>query len=211
MRLLLIRHGESEGNAAGRIQGIVDEPLSKVGKAQALALATRLRLESSLSGVYSSGLRRALETAEPIAAVFHLPIVTHADLREYDLGALTGLSLGQVEARYPDLVKAWSESPLWVPIPGEEGREAYFRRVMAAMDWVVARHADEDTIAVVAHGGTWGAYLCGVLGMDSCSRRFPWTFDNASLSIVELDAAHPRVLLLNDTCHLNHLSGEGES
>ena len=210
MRILLIRHGESEGNAAGRIQGIVDEPLSKVGKAQALALASRLKARSSLCGVYSSGLRRALETAAPIAAAFDLPVVAHADLREYDLGALTGLTLGQVEAGYPDLVKAWSESPLWVPIPGEEGREAFLRRVMAAMAWIVARHAGQDAIAVVAHAGTLGAYLCGLVGMDYGSRRIPWTFDNASLSIVELGPVQARVVSLNDTSHLNQVRKENE-
>jgi broad specificity phosphatase PhoE len=78
------------------------------------------------------------------------------------------------------------------------------------MAWIVARHAAQDTIAVVAHAGTLGAYLCGLVGMDYGSRRMPWTFDNASLTIVELGEVQVQVVSLNDTSHLNHLRKEDE-
>jgi broad specificity phosphatase PhoE len=74
------------------------------------------------------------------------------------------------------------------------------------MQDILAHHADGDALAVVAHGGTLSAYLAGLLGLDYRKRQ-PWVFDNASLSVVILGGARPRIALLNDTCHLHHSQG----
>jgi broad specificity phosphatase PhoE len=60
-------------------------------------------------------------------------------------------------------------------------------------------------LVMVAHGGTWAAYLAILLGLD-LGQRQPWAFDNASVSIVTLGGTRPRISLLNDTCHLNHMA-----
>jgi len=204
MHLLLIRHGQSTGNAARRIQGWNDEPLTEVGRAQALALTRRLQSEQQIDAIYSSPLLRACQTAEIIADILDLAVALDERLKEHHIGVITGLRFEEVESQYPEIVERWQRDVWHVPIPGMEDTDVFQRRVVSAMDEIVARHKGDDTIAVIAHGGTLGAYLASLLALD-LRKRQPWVFDNASLSIVVLGGVRPRIALLNDTCHLNHL------
>jgi broad specificity phosphatase PhoE len=77
------------------------------------------------------------------------------------------------------------------------------------MSEIVASHKGDDTVAVVAHGGTLSAYLAGLLELDFRKRQ-PWVFDNASLSAVVLGGVRPRIALLNDTCHLRSAASVAE-
>jgi broad specificity phosphatase PhoE len=201
--LLLIRHGQSVGNAADRIQGINDEPLTDLGRRQARVLANRLQ-RCELAGLYSSPLLRARETADIIGAVHELAVVLKEGLQEYNPGVVTGLCWEEVQAQYPEIAKRWAEDSWHVPIPGEEGVDVFLSRVLSTMDEIVARHDQKDTIVVVSHGGTLSAYLSGLIGLDF-RRRQPWVFGNASLSEVVLGGVRPRIALLNDTCHLDHV------
>jgi len=204
MRLLLIRHGQSVGNAAHRIQGPNDEPLTELGRAQALAVARRLQSEYDICAIYSSSLLRARQTAEIIAELLGLDVTFEDRLREYDPGVVAGMNLEEVQSRYPEIARRWAEDSWQVPIPGEEGIDVFQQRVLEAMSEIIASHDGEDTVTVVAHGGTLSTYLAGLLQLDYRKRQ-PWVFDNASLSAVVLGGVRPRLALLNDTCHLNHL------
>ncbi len=206
MQLLLIRHAESEGNAAQRAQGWNDEPLTDLGRQQAEALAKRLRGDYDICAVYTSSLSRARQTAEIIAKSLGLLVTCDDRLKEYDCGVVTGLRFEEIAVQYPDIARRWAEDSWRVPIPGEEGVEVFQQRVVSAMSDIVARHKEEDTVAVVGHGGTWRVYLAHLLGLDY-RRRQPWVFDNASLSLIILGDVRPRIASLNDTCHLNHLQG----
>lgn len=208
MRVLLIRHAESEGNAAQRAQGWNDEPLTDLGREQAEALAKRLQDGYNICAVYASSLARARQTAEIIAGRLGLPVTCDDRLKEYDCGVVTGLRFEEIAVQYPDIARRWAEDSWRVPIPGEEGVEVFQQRVVSAMSDIVARHKEEDTVVVVGHGGTWSVYLAHLLGLDY-RRRQPWVFDNASLSIIILGGVRPRIALLNDTCHLNHLQSQG--
>ena len=70
------------------------------------------------------------------------------------------------------------------------------------METIIANHADDDQIAVVSHGGTFGTYLAHLIGLDM-QKRVPFRFANASLSMIQLGSVRPRIALLNDTCHLD--------
>jgi broad specificity phosphatase PhoE len=206
MKLLLIRHGQSLGNAEGRVQGIFDSPLSDEGRAQARALGRRLEREGwQLAAVYASDLSRALETAEIVMAGFDVPIVPDARLREYDAGVLNGIIWKEVEHRYPEIWHGLQHSPVWVPIPGEEGAEAFHERLAAALADIRSRHGEGEEVALVSHGGSLGMILTHLLGLD-VGRHTPFHFGNASLSIVEFGRRGPFLRLMNDTCHLegNH-------
>jgi broad specificity phosphatase PhoE len=206
MRLLLIRHGQSVGNAQHRAQGQNDEPLTELGRAQALALAQRLQGEYDICALYASSLLRARKTAEVIVDLLGLTIILEDRLQEYDCGIITGMRMEEVAAQYPEIARRWAEDSWRVPIPGEEGPDVFQRRVLAAMSEIVAAHKGDDTVAVVAHGGTLSVYLAGLLELDFRKRQ-PWVFDNASLSAVVLGGVRPRIALLNDTCHINHSQG----
>jgi probable phosphoglycerate mutase len=204
MRLLLIRHGESVGNAADRIQGLRDEPLTDLGCEQARALAYRLRAQYSIGALYSSPLLRALQTAQIIAAAIGLDVRVEDRLKEYHCGVVTGMRWDEVQAQYPEIARRWAEDSWRVPIPGEEGPEAFQQRVVAAMDEIVKAHDGDQTVAIVAHGGTLSAYLADLLELNFRKRQ-PWVFANASLSMVIPGGIRPRLALLNDTCHVDHM------
>jgi broad specificity phosphatase PhoE len=206
MRLLLIRHGQSSGNAAGRMQGWSDEPLTELGAAQAEALACRLQREHRVSTIYSSPLLRARKTAEIVATSLGLPVQLDERLKEMSIGAITGLTYSEVEERYPQVAASWRTELDWASVPGQEDRTAFLGRVMSFFTDVAARHAGDGEIAIVAHGGSLTALMAGLTRLDYGQRQ-PWSFGNASLSIVEVGGLRPRILLLNDRHHCHKLGG----
>ena len=214
MRLLLVRHGESLGNAENRFQGREEYPLTERGLEQARRLADRLRREcGAVDAVYSSPQGRALQTAECVAEALSVDVIPDPRLREYHIGMLTGLTMDEARERFPRLQELRArDGETFVPIPGEEGREALAQRVGEALDDYRAQYTDGQTVVVVSHGGALGAVLCRLVGLPA-DRPGPFRLSNASLSIVELANGRARLVGLNDTCHLagSHLNGGGGS
>jgi probable phosphoglycerate mutase len=154
-RLLLLRHGESEWNAEGRWQGWADPPLSPLGREQAAEAARRLRPDG-FSAVAASDLRRARHTAELIAAGLGLSGEIHTDsgLREYDLGAWSGLTRAEIEADWPAELAGWRHGRV-DSAPGGEARDAFLGRLIAATGRVAATFPGRSVL-VISHGGAIG-------------------------------------------------------
>ncbi len=203
MHLLLIRHGETDWNNEGRVQGHSDTPLNANGIAQARQLAARVAAEESFSALYASPLARARVTAEIIAARCNVAPILDDRLKEQMLGEFEGLTDAELEQRFPGALAAWRADPLGSPLPGQEKRDDFRRRVQTFLDDLCARHADGARVAIVTHGGTIGMMLAPLIGLD-IGKRFPFWFDNASLSHVDLSGGRVRLRLLNDTCHLRN-------
>ncbi len=206
MRLLLIRHAESTGNRQRRLQGRTDFPLTKHGRRQAEELAAALA-RLPVTGVCSSPIRRALQTAEAIAGPQGLRVEVQPALQEYDFGELSGLTWPEIRERRPQLIEQLlSDSADFPHYPGEEGREAFRERVCGAL-WAIAdRFVGEQSVAVVTHAGPIAVFLLDVL-QRGYQRPIPFTLDNASVTTVEIaepQPFRPRAVLvgLNDTCHL---------
>ncbi|MBM3127310.1 MAG: histidine phosphatase family protein [Chloroflexi bacterium] len=203
MRLLLIRHGETDWNNAGRVQGHSDTPLNANGIAQARQLAARIAAEEAFAAMYASPLARARVTAEIVAARCGATPIPDDRLKEQMLGKFEGLTDAEFEQRFPGALAAWRADPIRSPIPGQETRDAFQRRVQSFLDDLRARHTDGTRVAIVTHGGTIGMMLAMLIGLD-IGKRFPFWFDNASLSHVDLSGGRVRLRLLNDTCHLRN-------
>jgi broad specificity phosphatase PhoE len=203
MYLFLLRHGETDWNNEGRMQGHSDTPLNANGIAQAHQLAARVASEESFAAMYASPLARARVTAEIIAQQCNLTPLLDDRLKEQCLGDLEGLTGTEFEQRFPEVLAAWRADPLQTPLPGQEKRDAFQQRVQAFLADLQARHADGTRVAVVTHGGTIGMMLATLIGLD-IGKRFPFWFDNASISHVDLSGGRVRVRLLNDTCHLRN-------
>ena len=199
VRLMLVRHGRSTWNAEGRIQGQADPPLDEIGWQQAQRIADRLA-DVELAAVVSSPLQRARTTAEAIAARQDLPVSFDDRLMEYDFGVMSGLTWEGVVQNHPEVAARWHEDPWILPVAGSEGRALFQARVQAAMEDIIAAYADGQ-VAVVAHGGTFAAYLTALLGLD-IHRRHPFHFGNTSLTLIEVGAQRFDIHVLNDTCHL---------
>jgi len=200
MRLILIRHGESRGNAEGRFQGQLDYPLSPRGVEQARRLAERLT-ERHLDHIYASPLSRAADTARIVADHKGMTVSPLPGVMEYHFGELSGLNWAEISERHPELAEAQrTRGRAYVPWPGEEGREAFRERVCSALWALEADHAD-DTIAVFTHGGAIGVFCQSVLGLDH-SHRAPFMVDNTALFEVEVRNGRGTLWTVNDTCHL---------
>jgi broad specificity phosphatase PhoE len=154
--LLLVRHGETDWNAAGRLQGHTDRPLNEYGRRQARELAERLAGDG-IKAVYASDLSRARETAEILGARLGLEVVIDADLREKNWGSWEGLT---------------SDERAGVEFEGES-TEDHRERVLRAVQRIVAAHPG-DCVAVVTHGGSLRRIQAAVSGValpviDNCS------------------------------------------
>jgi len=155
-RLLLLRHGQSAWNAAGRWQGWADPPLSELGRRQAAAAVTRLR-DHGFDAVVSSDLMRARESADVLAAGLGLAAPeVDADLRERDIGAWTGCTTAEILERWPGQLEAWRDGKLTAP-PGGESHARLVERVTRAVERLAATDtAGSDrasAVLVVTHGG----------------------------------------------------------
>ncbi|GMH14768.1 hypothetical protein Nepgr_016609 [Nepenthes gracilis] len=154
--IILVRHGETEWNALGKLQGQLDVDLNDVGRQQAAAVAVRLSKEPNISVVYSSDLKRALETAEIIAArCGGLQVVRDQDLRERHLGDLQGLVYQPQELirLKPEVYRAFISHKMDQTIPGGgESLDQLYHRCTSSLQRIGEKHRGERLI-VVSHGG----------------------------------------------------------
>lgn len=200
MRLILVRHGQSVGNAAGVLQGRLDYGLSELGLRQAEMTAHRLA-DAVAERVLSSPLLRASATADLISEVLGLEPQLEPDLAEYDIGEAAGLTGPEIRAKFPEIatIRARGERFLF---PGEEGRDIFHQRLAGALERL---RALEGTTIAVAHGGVIGAFCHMVVGLD-LGRPGAFQVGNCSLTEITQDRAGRLVLSRqNDMCHLEGL------
>jgi broad specificity phosphatase PhoE len=205
MRLIFIRHGQSEGNAAGIIQGHSDFALTDLGCIQANATAEKLAREK-IDRIATSPLLRAVQTAETVASALALPVESDPALREYDMGEASGLTGPELRQRFPHVLEAYSRGER-ATFPGEEGRDKFAVRIGAFLERV--RESDE-TVVAVAHGGVISAVCYEILGIDTRRRGM---FQVANCSITEFVTDRSGRLMLarhNDTCHLEGILTEAD-
>jgi broad specificity phosphatase PhoE len=224
-RLILVRHGVTEWNQAGRYQGHQDVPLSELGREQARRVAERLRAEP-ITAAYSSDMQRARETACIILSGREVELQTTAALRELGFGAWEGLNASEASSRYPGEWDAWIRDPVQSRPPG--GGEdiadlfdrvvGFYRSVVrlpaadgAQPDWFTYRAAGQDvdegstTLLVASHGGTVRALLAHLFEVPAAHY---WRFGirPASVSILDIYPEGPVADVIGDTSHLMDLS-----
>ena len=199
MRLLLIRHGETKLNSTQRYWGRTDVELSVDGFRQAEKLRDRLSGER-IDAIYSSDLKRALETAKLIASRHHTDIIACAELREIDFGKIEGLNYEEICQLYPEVAKSWIERDPKPKYPGGESRDDFDNRVTKFFDRL-KNHKEQETIVIVAHSGVLRTLMCQLLGVEGW---FRWRMhvELASISILETYPKGAIIMLLNDVCHL---------
>jgi probable phosphoglycerate mutase len=200
MRLLLIRHGETSWNKQRRIQGSrSNTPLSETGYKQADRIAALLKPQK-VDAIYSSPLRRAVNTAQTLAGACGLQVRTVPELQEIDAGDLDGLSEKEMGEGHLAFWKEWRRGDPSLHLPGGESLDDLQKRVWWAVERLLERHTD-DTVAVVGHLFTNLVIVCKALGLDLHNIR-RLRLATASISIVEFTTQGNALLLFNDTCHL---------
>jgi len=208
MRIILARHGETRWNLEGRCQGQgFDIPLSETGQAQARSLAARLADLPILRAV-ASPLLRARQTAE-------LALGARAGLLSFDPrfmeichGLWEGKVPAEIHAGFPELQRAWRETPDRVTLPGGEALRDVAERAWPALAEACAGLGAEEVLFVATHDAVNRTLLCRILGLPLAR---VWTFRQAPtcLNLLEgTDLEHLQVVRLNDASHLNPLFGE---
>lgn len=198
-RLILVRHGETEWNRVGRYQGFARTSLNERGRWQAEQIARRLA-HWDIDIIYASDLRRAMGTAEPIAARLELPIRPREALREIDVGEWEGLTVPEIQSQHPDNWKAHVSDPIHTVRKGGESLAELAERVAEEFRRWQIEHVGK-TVLAVTHGGPIKSLVCAAAGLP-LTTRMHLSIGNASLTV--LAYRHDRWYLetLNDRCHL---------
>jgi broad specificity phosphatase PhoE len=210
--LFIVRHADAIPDEDEIIpSGIYDDlPLSRVGREQAQALAERLS-SVSFDAIYSSPLRRCLETAAPLAKRLHMKPVIVDGLKEIRLGNFRALpddgqdlaSLSQaLQERQLDIVRLAGEVGHWDVIPESESSTGFRKRVIATLDEIARKHIGQRVLAF-AHGGVVNAYVAEVLGLQ---KEFFFPAANTSITVVRVSGKRRVLYVLNDTGHIRRYS-----
>jgi alpha-ribazole phosphatase len=194
LRLYLIRHGEIELAAMGKLIGQTDVRLSERGVEQARRLAEKLS-SVRLDAVYSSDLRRAFRTAEIIAEHNQAIAQPSAAWREIDMGAWEGRTLSSLNDEAPEQVALLFDDPASFEYPDGESFADFTMRIKMALDQLALTHSHGE-IALVAHGGVCRAIIGGVLGMPM-RNWLRLTQDYGCLNVITWYDLHPMLELLN--------------
>ncbi len=199
MRLIVVRHGETDHNRGGLTLGRFDVPLNDRGRAQAGALAASFHRPPD--AIYASPLRRALETAGAIAAGSGVAVTPEPGLIEMDVGEMEHLTRGELRERFPDFLRTWlSEDVADARMPGGESLREVQKRAWEAVQRLRAAHPHGEVVAVT-HNFVALALVCRALDVPLARFR-SFKQDLASRTMIDIGDARRTVLHLNDTSHL---------
>jgi broad specificity phosphatase PhoE len=197
--ILLLRHGQSEGNESGRFGGHGPTKLTALGRRQAEATARALAKEG-LTAIYTSDLPRAVETADPVVHATGIIAKQTAALRERSVGVLTGLSFAEAELQHPEAFAALMRRDGQARPPEGETHGECIARAAPVIDEIVEKFPHGRTL-IVSHALAIYLLLMHVLGADP-KRVFIRT-DNCGLHrLKRTDEGFWTVLALNDRAHL---------
>lgn len=199
----IIRHGETQWNKAGMIQGQSNSPLTQNGILQAEALADTLN-PKHYDFLYSSDLGRTLQTAEILQKKINLPIQIDTGLRERHWGIFQGIPFSEIETNYPTLFKEFIKRNPDFCIPEGESFREFFNRTVTTFEAIAARHP-EANIFVVTHGGNLDCLFRKTLHLPLDSPRC-FSLKNVSMNIFTFNAGQWHLETWGDTCHFPALT-----
>lgn len=191
MKLYLVRHGESEGNAQQLFYGWADYPLTDLGREQARTLCGRMK-DVEIARCYASPLSRAFETAQLVVAGRDFEIQTDERLKEQHMGDLEGVPFMDMLEKHPEEIGAMLDKWSDITPPGGESFVDLTERVRPALDEIIA--TGEDSL-IVAHTGTLAAVMSLALRFPAGATDSIW-FDHGCWSCIDLNV-RPRLLYFN--------------
>jgi broad specificity phosphatase PhoE len=199
--LILARHGETSWNAEKVFRGRADVGLNELGIRQAELLAKYLS-NWELEAIYSSPLKRALDTANTVARYQTATLRIAEGLTDIDFGKWQSLPEPEVRRLYPDLFDEWHNNPHKVRMPGGEGLEDVRMRAIEVVNSIISRH--QGHVLLVSHRVVLKVLVCHLLGLDNS--HF-WNIRQDVCGITIFNYADARFVLTrhNDTSHLREL------
>ncbi|CAN5452823.1 MAG: histidine phosphatase family protein [Pyrinomonadaceae bacterium] len=207
-KLYLIRHGQSAGNAEGRFGGHGPTPLSELGMRQA-ECAGEILAKEGVTAIYSSDLYRAVQTAEPLAKRLDLHIFKTSAFRERNVGVLEGLTFDESKQEFPKDYHALVSRNIHHIITNGESYRHLLRRSTGLL-WEILRNHQGEKIAIFSHTGAICFLTLHLMGaIHRRTKQTPWIVtSNCGINRFEIRGRNNvRVLALNDTRHLQNITG----
>jgi broad specificity phosphatase PhoE len=205
-RVLLVRHGESRGNAERRFGGHSPTPLSALGHRQAEATARALASEN-VTAIYSSDLLRALQTAEPLARAAGLRVEQTEAFRERSVGLMEGLTFEEAAAAHPEEYAALLRRDFERVLYGGESYRQLLDRASARLDLAIEQNRG-GTVAVFSHTGTICILTLHLMGALDAPELKPVWLSSSNCGVTRFAIQRgglTRLLNANDTRHLSGL------
>ena len=203
IKILLVRHGQSESNNVKRLTGQIDSPLSELGVRQAQKVCDFVYKNYQVEAIYSSDLSRAVQTVEPLSKLTGLQVNKTDTLREINAGKWQGQKICELETQ--PLYKKWREQDLAMKTPGGESFLEVKERAKNKIEEIVKKHTD-NTVVVCLHGGTIKMLASWILDIPPSRWKEIKYVSNASLTVIEYDGSYKLTTTFDD--YLGDLSSE---
>ena len=202
-RVLLVRHGETTWNRAGRVQGWADATLTEAGREQARAVGSHLVDTHDIDRLVVSDLKRTLETADVFREVgLAVDPERVRAWRERNFGELQGLTRTAIASRHPEYHRGGSLLAVR-SVEGGESLSAFETRVREGWERLIDGLGAGVTVAVVTHGGPIRAVLAEVGGRELASLATEFSPSNCGLTEIAVDGSESEILVQDDTDHLS--------
>ena len=204
MKIYLIRHGQTDWNLAGKIQGRHDISLNQTGLKQAELLAEGMDKRPVVQ-IFSSRQKRALETAQAIGRRQHVAVAVIDGLEEVVFGDWEGKTWDDISREYPEEFAVWCREPASMTPPGGESRPQIYKRVGNALREIIRRSRGD--IAIVSHGAAL-AYIVSLMLEKELGGHDEIIVKNVSISTVDYKPETGRYTMVeaNDVSHLKGFS-----
>jgi phosphoserine phosphatase len=202
-KILLTRHGHVQGIEPERFRGRAPLELTERGRGQAAAVARRIADGWRVRKIYTSPMRRCVDTGAAIARASGAPAAICDDLNDIDYGAWQFKTLAYGKKDDPEIFAAWFATPQLVRFPGGESLQDVAARAANALRFVLARHA-RDTIVLVGHDSVNRVLLLQLLGLPlSAYRRLAQS--PCCLNEIDMGGGDVCIVRVNETHHLDRL------
>lgn len=204
VNIYLIRHGQTNLNRDGKYQGAVDKEINQFGKQQAELLGDRLK-KYNIDIIYSSDLKRVVQTSKIINKYINTDIVIKKELREINMGEWDTLSIEERYIKDEKYAREWCKHLEDLSYPGGECGKDVYERASRVIDEVVS--GKYNNAIIVTSGGTIAILLSKFMGLEQ-HNRFNMEIDNCSISSVKYDENSKKIIVkcINDTGHLENLN-----
>lgn len=185
MKLYFIRHGQTDWNNEGKIQGSRDTELNEIGLNQAVELSNKV-LDSNLkfSRIYSSKQKRALKTAEILGSYTNVECIPTDGLEEVNLGVWEGLSWKEVRDTYPKEYEEWYHNRRYSGAHKGESYQDMIDRVLKALRGIIADN--KDNVVIVTHSAVIKCLLCYITNTPFENMQ---VFKTENAGITEIDSS----------------------
>lgn len=200
MKIFITRHGETEWNTKGILQGHLDSPLTRNGIEGAYKLSKRLK-DYEFDYIITSPLYRAYKTAEIISEPNNTTIVKDDSLKEINCGEFQGYNFKDIWLKFPELKRQMDSDPVNFIYPNGESLSQFYKRVVLGFTDILNKY-ENSKILIVGHGGTIKCLMASMFEHTKPKIFFENVVVNCSLTEIDYDKKKFTLVKFNDTDHL---------